>query len=101
MEELLKNDELVRELFDELSPLFMQPYHMESSSNSSLFSPDSHIPSPPYSGPTVDEIETAPPFGTHGLGHGDSYMSEAERSVHGFIFHCFNYQDFWCYISLF
>lgn len=83
MEELIKvresrdEDELVRELFDELSPLFMQPYHMESNS---MFSPDPHILSPPYSGPTVEEIETALSYSNYGFGHGD-YMSEAERLV--------------------
>nr|AKA27913.1 WRKY protein [Salvia miltiorrhiza] len=78
MDELLKlregseDDELVRELLDELSPLFMQPYNMESAS---IFS------SAAYSAPMADEIETDSSYssnGIHGLGHGD-YKSEADR----------------------
>ncbi|KAL1549225.1 WRKY transcription factor, variant 2 [Salvia divinorum] len=72
MDELVKvaaagsEDELVRELVDELSPLFMQPYNM-------AFSADSHLLSPPHFSPTLDDS-----YGIHGLGN---HMSEADVRI--------------------
>ncbi|KAH6829504.1 FTSH protease 10 [Perilla frutescens var. hirtella] len=74
MDELMKviggseDDELVRELFDDLSsPLFMQPL-MES--NSSFSADSSHLilsATSDYSAPTVDDIDTALSYNNYGI----------------------------------
>ncbi|XP_012831749.1 PREDICTED: probable WRKY transcription factor 49 [Erythranthe guttata] len=91
MDELIKltggsstayEDELVKELFDDVSPFFMQPHHhsliMESNFIPSTYS---QIPSPVYSGPTVEDIETAlsyTNYGIHSTFHHEA-VSEADR----------------------
>lgn len=55
-------DELVRELLDDLSPLFMQPYHSNSL--------DSHLR---FHAPTFDDVEAAAALSYV------NYESEADR----------------------
>lgn len=77
MEELIRlsaggggEDELVRELLDDLSPLFMQPYHHSMESNSL----DSHLR---FHGPTFDDVEAAAALSY--VNYGANHESEADR----------------------
>ncbi|KAI3474105.1 hypothetical protein Pfo_028893 [Paulownia fortunei] len=83
MEELIKltggteDDELVKELLDDISPFFMQP-HQAMGPNSSI-STDSRLLSAVYSGPTMEDIESALSYTNHGI---HNFHHEAQSEAH-------------------
>ncbi|KAI3474479.1 hypothetical protein Pfo_029340 [Paulownia fortunei] len=83
MEELIKltggteDDELVKELLDDISPFFMQP-HQAMGPNSSI-STDSRLLSAVYSGPTMEDIESASSYTNNGI---HNFHHEAQSEAH-------------------
>ncbi|KAK6146909.1 hypothetical protein DH2020_017821 [Rehmannia glutinosa] len=72
MEELIKltqgttEDELLKQLLDDISPFFVQSHHLSMESNSGQSTKSGHF-SPVYSGPTIEDIESALSYTNYGL----------------------------------